>query len=393
MATAVMAALQIKEIKLDLGSRERKVLDDSWTASTDPVRLAFVNRLDYHRDPELIAFLWEQVVPPAFHVNAYLVRRAICERLASLGPAAWQRLREPWTKLPGDAAGRNLLPRGAAWDEVALAIASLCWILPALALRLAEPEQADALELLSQLRAIVAKGWDMTEPSGPITDIGIEISLAEGFKISGAYLAATDVTPAAWWYREARAFFEGAKSWPSQSVLLQAYTLADKGGQDVGALAEETMRNGAAHTFLRETAALVLRALEVAPHGVDRLQYVWPNDVQALDDGGIELAPEAHRLLALSTLLINLAEHALDTNESGGMETRVRALTSETLPACFCRSSHTATMFRYPCDCGFDLCGPGVGPDVGRRKFSRAFVKRAETTCRAPIRSGRERPG
>jgi hypothetical protein len=389
MATAVMAALQIKGIELDLGSREREVLDDSWTSSTDPVRLAFVNRLDFRRDPELVEFLWDQVVPPAFHVNAYLVRRTICERLASLGPAAWQRLRGPWTKLPGDAAGRNLLPRRAAWDEVALAIASLCWILPALALRLAEPEQTDALALLSQLRTIVAKGWDTTQPSGTITDIGIEISLAEGFKISGADLAATDVTPAAWWYEEARAFFDGAKSWLSRSVLLQGYMLADKRGEAVRALAEETMLNGAAHPFVRETAALVLRALELAPDGVDRLQYVWPNDVQALDDGGLELAPEAHRLLALSTLLINLAEHSLDMNESGGMETRVRALTSEKLPACFCRASHTATMFRYPCDCGFDLCGPEIGPDVGLRKFSRAFVKRAEMTCRATIRSGR----
>jgi len=226
------------------------------------------------------------------------------------------------------------------------------------------------------------------KPLPSVSDIGIEISLAEGFKIAGADVAAGDAEPDAWWYEEARSFFDDAKSWVSGSVLLQAHALADRGGAEATRFAERTVRSADRHPFVRETAALVLRALELDPQRVDRLQYVWSNDVQALDDGGLELAPETHRLLALSTLLINLAERALAANVDGAAE-RDLALTSPKLPRCFCRATHTATMFDYGCDCGFNVCGPEARVRAGHRIFSRAFVKRAEATCRAPIRSER----
>src|SRR5207302_10218608 len=105
--------------------------------------------------------------------------------------------------------------------------------------------------------------------------------------------------------------------------------------------------------------------------------------VQSLDDGGLELVPAAHRLLGLSTLLINLAEHAAQTAKDGA-DSRDRTLTGSDLPRCFRRGGHTATMFEFDCDCEFRLCGRGAKGQVGRRRFSRAFAKRAEAICSAP---------
>jgi hypothetical protein len=103
----------------------------------------------------------------------------------------------------------------------------------------------------------------------------------------------------------------------------------------------------------------------------------------ALDDGGLELTPEAHRLLGLSTLLINFAEHAAQTRDDPGAASRVSAFTQPELPRCFRRSAHAATLYEF--DCGLGLCGPTARGPVGKRRFSRAFTKRAEATARAPV--------
>jgi hypothetical protein len=328
------------------------------------------------------------VVPPAFHENSYRVRRAACEKLASLGPLAWYRLEGTWKQLLDEARHRDLsagmrskLPD---WEHCGLPLASLCWVLPSLVIELDADARPNATEMLHDLRTIALKGREAPKANGAISDIGIEISLAEGFKIAAARMARSGTTFGDWWYVETRDCFDSAKSWVSKQALLQSLALVDRDDERIRGLARQTAESADHHPFVREAAALVLRGVQSLPAGLERQQYAWLDDVQALDDGGLDLVPEGHRLLGLSTLLINFAEHVFQAGEDG-VHSRDRAFTSNELPRCFCRSNHTATMFEVPCECEFGLCGPGAQGEIGHRRFSRAFAKRAEATCAAPV--------
>jgi hypothetical protein len=122
--------------------------------------------------------------------------------------------------------------------------------------------------------------------------------------------------------------------------------------------------------------------------------HIWFESVDALEDGGVTLSAETHRLLGLSTLLINLAEWR--SEEAGGgipekqaLRTREDVLTGIELPRCFRQSNYAATMFELSCSgdrsCSFHLCGPRAlnGVVEARRVFSRSFVQRAEATADA----------
>lgn len=397
IALAAIAAVQLDEGPLAIESAERSALEAAWRSSTDPVRLSFVARVDFSRSPQLVDFLWHQILASASGENTYRVRRAICERLALLGGAAWVLLGTRWKSLVEAARESDLSTRGRTrppasdWNLYGLPLAHLCWVLPALTLALDGFARREAVGLLHDLRSVAAQGWATPTPDHERADIGIEISLAEGFKIAAGQTSDSRLSLEDWWVRETREFFHSAKSWVSQAVLLQALGLADPGRAGVGPLAREAAKSNRRHPFVREVAALVLQSVDSGATPVARQHHVWLDDVQALDDGGLELVPEAHRLLALTTLLINLAEHALKTNESRdeGVSSRDLAFTSDVLPHCFRRASHTATMFEFECDCGFGLCGRAVRGQGGERKFSRAgdrrfsraFVKRAEATA------------
>ena len=390
VALALITTLQLDGGPLTIGEREADALARSWRSSTDSVRLRFVADVRFDRAPFLVDFLWEQVIPPAFHLNSFRVRRAVCARLASLGPVAWQRLGREWRELAADAHSRNLSTNaraGAAgdWDRFALPVASLCWLLPSLVLELEDGRRDEALALLTDLREVAWKGWDDgAPPSEDATDVGIEISLAEGFKIAAVRAPASQPELEDWWWEEAREFFKSAHSWISQQALLQALALADRRDRRVGKLAAVAARSESRHPFVRETAALVLRDVEAPEGATARQQYVWLDDQQALYDGGLELVPAAHRLLGISTLLINFAEHAAATREDGAAS-RVRAFTTRELPRCFRQAGHAATMYDFECDCGLGLCGPAARGPVGHRRISSAFAKRAEATAGAPL--------
>ena len=391
VALAVIATLQLEEGPLAIGEREIAALTGSWRASTDPVRLAFVAGVDFARAPLLLDFLWAQVVAPAFRFNSFRVRRAVCARLAALGPVAWGHLRGTWLALTADALGRDLsaLAReepDSDWERFGLAVASLCWVVPSLVVELDGDDRAHGLELLRGLRAVAQNGWEGGAPVADATDIGIEISLAEGFKIAATRAAGARRSLEDWWWEEARDAFESAESWISEQALLQALALADREEGRVDELARWTTASESRHPFVRETAALVLRDLESPAGHTHRQQYVWLDDIEALHDGGLELVPAAHRLLGLSTLLINFAENAFQTRDAGAAS-RVRAFTSSELPRCFRRASHAATMYEpgFECDCEFRLCGETALGRVGGRRFSRAFVKRAEASASSPV--------
>jgi hypothetical protein len=359
--------------------------------------------------PAVAAFLWEQVAPE-FGANSFRLRRTMCARLAAMGATAWGELADPWRDLVDAARTADLSsqarPLEPDWGRWGLPVASLAWTLPSLTDRLSGDARSEALDLLRALRGIVAgRPVGRAVTPGPTPDIGLEISLAEGFKYASVLQPAGSEATRADRRRETEALLAEALSWRSKQVLLQALALSDLATG--GPARPSALRSpvAAVHPFVAETVALVARSAGDAASSEQQrsdrvLADVWSDDVDALEDGGVHLSAPAHRLLALSTLLINLAEGALRREPPaagggagprvGGVDARDLAFSADVLPRCFRRAAHTAAMFEVDCDCPFGLCGPHVEVQVGDRRISRAFTQRAEATSHArPVIGGR----
>jgi hypothetical protein len=323
-----------------------------------------------------------------------------------MGPVTWRHLARPWNKLIAGAAEADLTALARLtktdWVRVGLPLASAAWILPSLSEQLTGDERRSAIAMVEQVRRIFSSPSVSADEMHGWPDVGLEISLAEGFKFASIARAASAPASQLPWLEEAKALLRIARSWTSQQVLCQAIALAASGGF---AFAARHAVKGT-HPFVREAVALARRALDPAaadpvasPPWTESIitRDIWFDDVLALEDGGFYLSAEAHRLLALSTLLIDLAEGSLDLaaqahRVSGhpemtgevrrGVQSRELALTSNVLPRCFVAASHAATMLDIDCDCPFDLCGRKMRGPVGHRRISKAFAQRAEVTAR-----------
>jgi hypothetical protein len=397
MALSVISALQSIPEPLDVGGAEIEALERGWSAAGDIAKTRFVSAVNFEMNPSLIDFLWRRVVPPDFENNSFRVRRAVCSRVGRLGSSAWSRLGPEWRKLIDDASVGDLSSwsrRGKHWQSYGWSIASLAWTLPSVLQTVAAHDEHDVFAVLAALRELVEGISEEEAEDERPPEIGLEISLAEGFKIAAVDIYLRRETCDEQWCAEAETFLDSSKSWISKQALLQAIALALPNGTGtqwerfVGRLETEHE-----HPFVRETAALVRRTLSGGKERASLTEGdIWLEDVEALDDGGVNLSPESHRLLGLSTLLINLAEWrfiAWIKNKSSAAESSVdarnRAFTGIELPKCFLRRGHAATMFDTACDCSFKFCGPDAQRGVleEARNFSRAFLQRAQATARA----------
>jgi hypothetical protein len=317
-----------------------------------------------------------------------------------MGAVAWAELASSWKDLVKAAGDADLSARARLtktdWTQCGLPVASLSWVLPSLVDQLSGSARAEALRLLQELGRILTEPADRSPEALP--DPGLEISLAEGYKLAsvvGLGRAPGDGPP---WLAEALLMLGRARSWVSEQALRQAVALATPAGSAPAGLP-------ARHPFVREAVALARRAAGAGARAGDvtarerrsvAARDIWFDDVQALVDGGFALSAEAHRLLGLSTLLINLAEgeHARAVREHRGepdaplteqdtrrVDARVLALTSHTLPRCFVSPARTVTMLDVECDCAFRLCGPKGQQTIGHRQISRAFAQHAEHTA------------
>jgi hypothetical protein len=398
MITAVVEAVQSLGQEPALGSEELAALRRAWEVATDEARLLFVRTIG----PTQAAarFLWTQLVPPRFELTSYRLRRAISGRLAEMSREAWRELADEWRGIgaagPADLSARGRL-LGGDWQRVGLPLASLAWTLPSFVERLDAGAREESLALLRTLRETVAPAAGSASPvtGAPAPDPGLEISLAEGYKLAGAIEPSPDRTGAPAWWEEARLLFDQSTSWVSRQALHQAFVLASP-----GELPPLLIPGRPQHPFVTEGVALGLRQLQ---HDGAVVQDIWRNDVEALHDGGLDLSEQTHRLLGLSTLLINMAEfaHARAVRSQrdapsgpprpealAGVDARERALVSTQLPRCFVSRGHTATMLDVPCDCSFGLCGRDVRLTVGDRKISAAFSQRATATAGAVRAAG-----
>jgi hypothetical protein len=403
MITAVIRALQVDPSPILVGEQELAALRRTWQPATDEARLLFVDTVD--AQPGIACFLWEQLVPPRFAANSYRLRRAVSVRLAAMGHLAWTELAPLWRELVRAARDADLsaaarLTKGD-WISCGVPLASLAWVLPSLADRLDGAERAEAVRMLGELGLILTEAAKTPQDTTP--DPGVEISLAEGYKLASVVGLSRPSGEDPAWLTEAVALLSRARSWVSEQALHQAIALAAPARSE----AVEAAGAGARHPFVEEAVALARRAVQAGARAGDLggrsrravvARDIWFDDVQALEDGGFALSPEAHRLLGLSTLLVNLAEgeHARAAAEHrGGAEAglteevarrvaaRERALTAAELPRCFTSRTRTVTMLDLECDCPFRLCGEKGQETIGHRRISRAFAQHAETTAAA----------
>lgn len=401
MATSVITALQSTDVPLVFGDAEMEVLERGWSTAGDIAKTRFVSEVNLEINPPLIHLLWSRVVPPGFAENSFRVRRAICSRLGHLGSSAWKILGGDWRKLVEEARAEDLSSwtRGAEWRS-GYKVASLAWTLPGI-MRTVEAEDADdVLALFAALRTLVERRPEGEDAGERPPEIGLEVSLAEGFKTAAVEMSKPRDVREERWCIEATSFLESSTSWISKQAVLQALALVLSGsaGDRLERLVGPWETDEREHPFVRETAALIRRSLAEGKESA-RLtgRDIWLEDVEALEDGGVNLSPECHRLLGLSTLLINLAEWpfiAWIKKKTGSMESSVdkreRAFTGIELPKCFLRGGHAATMFEAECDCPFKFCGPEAKEGVlhEARRFSRSFLQRAQGTARAKLLIG-----
>lgn len=444
MAIAVVTALQADDGDIVMGEREVSEIGAAWSTAGDVLRLRFVADMDLRRQPRLIDFLWEQLVPPAFATNSFRVRRAISIRLAGLGDVTWDRLGRRWSTLIHQARAGDLSSKGrrkgrpgfAHWNTYGPAVASLGWVLPGVVMRMTSSAPStstnEAFAMLELLRSTVQiDDRAAVRAHRSVPEIGLEISLAEGFKIAAAESALERSTCGSRWYAAAEEVLAESTSWISRQGLLQALAFVrlpdpererarDRLGQQLAKLDWATHE----HPFLRETAVLVRRVVDHdrvrerpppletrrplhlgwlrrrRPSQADEERRLvermtgsplWYEDTEALEDGGVGLSEDAHRLLGVSTLLINLVESHFTAWRGGApgeaiVERREQVFTeAASLPKCFRSGNHAATMFDAKCDCGMELCGPcAIEPLLRQaRSLSRSFAQRAQVTAHA----------
>ncbi|HZY27855.1 MAG TPA: hypothetical protein VFE49_06320 [Jiangellaceae bacterium] len=399
MIISVVAALQTSGRELNVRERELAILSSAWQVATDASRLLFLATIEPH--PAFASFLWTQVTPPYFETNSFRVRRAIAVRLGRMGPVAWGVLGPVWVRTVKDAAGADLSPLSRltpTWGRVGIPLASLGWTLPTLVLHLDGKAGEDGRRLLADAVAVVTGSHDGAGP-GPL-DPGLEISLAEGFKMASSLDVPPGSSPGRTppWREEATLLLARSRSWVSRQALHQATALCGWAAGVSGG-SSRSLGSGREHAFVREAMALAHRS---------RLEReIWLDDVEALHDGGLALSGQAHRLLGLTTLLIDLCESmaakALDGLRAGEaveearreweshLVARVEALTSSKLPRCFTSARHTRNLTDGRCRCEFQLCGRAEPGSAGHRRISHAFAERALSTAGARRALGRER--
>lgn len=403
MIMSVVGALQVSGRALNIRDRELAIMGNAWQVATDTSRLSFLDVIEPH--PAFASFLWEQVTPPCFEANSFRVRRVIAVRLGRMGSVAWTELGPTWKKILEDAAVADLSPLSRltpAWERVGKPLASLGWILPTLVLHLDAADEVDGRRLLDDAVAIVT---GLRGSNGTTPEPGLEISLAEGFKIASslATVSRSEDAAAPPWRQEAETLLDRSHSWVSRQALYQAMALCGWPRNDVSVNLQSPAA-GSEHPFVQEAIALSRRSR------LDR--EIWLDDVEALHDGGLALSAQSHRLLGLTTILIDLCEtmavkavRGLQAEELGEedrlkwesyLDARVMALTARELPRCFTSPRRMRNLLVSEsdltdgsCQCDFALCRRAVPGSAGYRRISHAFAKQAVTSASAPRASGR----
>ncbi|MFI1990118.1 hypothetical protein [Actinoplanes sp. NPDC020271] len=371
-------------------------LAKAWDAADDRERATFVRRLPARIHDDHVRYLWRRLVPPLFVRTPHQVRRTIARHLGAAGDQAWDCLGSDWRKLIEHGRDGGLAwhqRHTSTWKAYGSALASLGWLLPAVALTSGSPEACRLLERLTGL-AVPGGGPETT----PEPDIGIEISLAEGTK-DMAYLALVRDEPLPdVLVRQLLVLISESRSWVSQILGLQALVLAAAVENVlIGAVVSccRTVGRRSAHPLILRYIDLVLRTLDEPDLRLNNVVHriVWPDDTEALAGAGGNLAPEALEVLASATIVLNLVEARIRRggDRISAQTARVKALVENDVPGCLSSPLLARAFGRAPCACGLGLCDGVRGGAV--RPMSSAFAYRClcdeDVTKAAGYRQGR----
>ncbi|MEV4626017.1 hypothetical protein AB0J90_06990 [Micromonospora sp. NPDC049523] len=371
-------------------------MDGAWETADQVERMLLVQRIPGRAAGAYTEFLWSRVKPPAFNRNSHLMRRVIARHLGRHGVTSWDRLRSEWSGLVKVAEQGRLAwyDRRVIQPWPGMAVASLCWVLPSVALsRAGDPEPGI---LLRRLAAATVPGGGSVRDGRP--DVGLEISLAEGCK-DAAYLALTHGYPVAdsLWQVVVELGMNG-RSWLSRIVAMQAAMLLaavePARMAAVGRLCLLRRDADNEHEIARRYARVLVDALREPPERLRRVvnRYVWPDDTEALDAAGGELTDESALALAAMTIVLNFGEsrRRVHGDPVAAQSARVRALVYELTPSCMSRPLAAAAARDLPCDCALRLCGPDLRDIPDMRPISRIFAYRCLTALQRQWRNPRE---
>ncbi|WP_203688211.1 ATP-binding protein [Catellatospora coxensis] len=357
-------------------------LERLWEKADDFDRTMYVNRLPQVLTAIALDLLWSRLRSPLFNRTSHELRRDIAAAICGRGDLAWRRLHQSWEKHVRAAESGDLAwqgRRGAVWGEHGNAAASLCWILPTVAVTATGGVAAKVQRLLDRLVAATVPGGDLATNGRP--DLGIEISLAEGLKDAAHHaMSASRLLPDPVWSSIALTA-AAATSWVSRLLALQAALLATAGDparrDAFSVLVAQQVDDR--HPITASYARLLRDFVGLGHEPLSRHVYavVWVDDTDALAAAGDDLDDRAARTLAAVTLVLNLVEARLRVIEAGqtGTQLRVRALSADAVPGCL-RSrvmAYGAESGRCGCDLG--LCGPELSIRAVRR-VSEPFAHR-----------------
>ncbi|MCA1572193.1 MAG: hypothetical protein LC798_18160 [Chloroflexi bacterium] len=373
------------------------LLAGAWKRADDDEKLQFLATCDLARQPRVAHALWSQLKSPQVTSNTYRVRRAITRKIADAGDHAWMELGRTWAELcdRGFAEDLSAQTRERPHSEVhRSALAHLGWILPAL-LECADAHRDDVLELTQKLARAFMPPYTGYGP-GPAAppDIGLEISLFEGFKIAAAQHWSSQTASSDELCTLIVNRTRTARSWLSKLVAIHAATLLE-GSDRCGMFRPfiEGFTSPHQHPFVRQAAAVSLAAIHPGSNVRETVfQSIWLDDAETLVSGGAELVDSSHGLLAMTTLVINLVEErgwTWDSLESTartigvdiiGQRIRDQVFSGGELPRCIQRGGGTWGA-PHACSCAFQLCSAELTARRGTRAVGSAFLQRAKTTA------------
>ncbi|WDZ83600.1 hypothetical protein [Micromonospora cathayae] len=361
------------------------LLGELWEAADDAERSMFVNRLPGVLPTTTMDYLWSRLRAPLFNRTGHGLRRDIARALQSRGEAAWRRLGPQWEEAVRAAESGGLAwrdRRGPVWRRHGNALASLGWILPAVTIVVEGDEAVRVVDLLRRFAETTVPGGDLIDDGR--ADLGLEISLAEGCKDAAhVVMQSGRRLPDEVWTTAVRTVRAG-RAWVSRLVALQACVLGAAAEPARISLVRHLLDEGSAdgHPVTRDYSRLLADVVRTGGGdlGPDVYRSVWPDDTDALATAGNELDDGAARVLAVTTIVLNLLEARLRVAEPDQTGTRLRvgALTNDALPGCLVSRllAHGADTGR--CGCELGLCGSELRMR-SLRPMSRPFAHRCLT--------------
>jgi NACHT domain len=329
---------------------------EAWHRASPRAQLAAIRRLRRRKDAWNLRTLMERTRDK----QHYRVRWSAAQALAAAGEATWRVLGPEFAQTVSAAAARDDWSDPKRRNETH-DISVACWILPALASRLAEPDRTAAANLVTTLADLV-----------PNLPAGTEASLAQGFKLDALKNGVGPVATTVW------TLLDRADFWYSRINLAHAVcirTIADRGANPDAIDRLSELARHDRHPFAGAAADLCVRALRAG----DRTPWVWDDEIAIISRSGSMLDDDAARLLADMMLLLNLTEQG-DPAEDEARELRKEDIYRRAgLPLCLSASRARDEIFDgCPSErCDFNLCPYPATADraLARNEFSEAFCR------------------